>query len=447
MASEQLEQVATLTVDPRVATVYCEGWQSWSPTRIRALADAPANPTDAEVLRLGYRIDRPPVGHQGEGLLAIHPGNGQPVEVFAVARLPLPAMDPQVPTIRATLAGDQVTIWADGPVTRTTWIAPDLQSALTRWADATVTGMPTLRQPPPMWCSWYQYYTGVTQADILENLHGFATHDLPVEVVQIDDGYQAEIGDWLTPSDRFESLTGLVGQIQSEGRRAGIWVAPFLVGSRSQLAKDHPDWLVGGAVAGHNWDQELGVLDVTHPAAAAHLAEVFARMREWGFDFYKIDFCYAGAQEGARHDPRVSSVAAYRRGLELIRASIGPQAYLLGCGAPTIASVGLVDAMRISPDTALYPDVPTDDPSKPGLGNAMANGVARAWQQGRFWINDPDCILARPELGRRAQWADHVRTFGGLRATSDRVAALDDWGLTTTRELLSLVPAAAPFGT
>jgi alpha-galactosidase len=33
----------------------------------------------------------------------------------------------------------------------------------------------------------------------------------------------------------------------------------------------------------------------------------------------------------------------------------------------------------------------------------------------------------------------------GLRCSSDRIAELDEWGLATTRRLLSTVPAAGPF--
>ena len=47
------------------------------------------------------------------------------------------------------------------------------------------------------------------------------------------------------------------------GRRFGLWLAPFLVGADTTLAREHPDWLVGPA--GHNWGQDLVGLDLTHP--------------------------------------------------------------------------------------------------------------------------------------------------------------------------------------
>jgi alpha-galactosidase len=71
--------------------------------------------------------------------------------------------------------------------------------------------------------------------------------------------------------------------------------------------------------------------------------------------------------------------------------------------------------------------------------------VARAWQHGVWWVNDPDCLIARPGIPHRQERAEVVERYGGLRASSDRIADLDGWGLSTTRRLLSTVPAPSPF--
>ena len=72
--------------------------------------------------------------------------------------------------------------------------------------------------------------------------------------------------------------------------------------------------------------------------------------------------------------------------------------------------------------------------------------MARAWQQGRFWVNDGDCLVARPSYAQRETWAAAVATFGGLRSCSDRLRELDDWGVATTRSLLETAPPPEPFG-
>jgi len=315
---------------------------------------------------------------------------------------------------------------------------------------AAASGVAPIRPPPTTWCSWYQYFTEVSQADVLENLDAIRTSELPVDVVQLDDGYQSEIGDWLSLSRRFASLEGMVDRIRATGPRAGIWIAPFLVGARSRLGRDHPDWLVRAAsgapvLALHNWGQDVHVLDVTHPGAQEHLAGVLATMRQVGSDFFKIDFLYAAALDGLRHDPSLTSTQAYRRELDQVRAAIGPEAYLLGCGAPLLPSVGKVDAMRVSADTAPAWAAEHGDRSLPGGESAELSVRGRAYQHGRYWVNDPDCLLLRPGVDQRERRARLVERYGGLRGSSDRIAALDEWGLRTTTDLLSSVPPPTPF--
>lgn len=440
--------VGEVEVDPRRAVVHEEGWQSWSPTSTYRLDQRPWRGADPVFFAMSYKDPaglHP--GFAGEGLLAVDPGTGGPVRVWSAA-------DPTVavPEIRAEPRGDRLVVSADGPVVDSSY-GPDLRQALGEWAAgvAAAAGVGTPRPAPTIWCSWYHYFTEVTEADMAENLDAMDRLRLPVDVVQLDDGYQAGLGDWLTLSDRFASLPDLVGRIRDRGRRAGIWVAPFLVGARSEVARRHPEWLVGGAhpdgppaSAGHNWDQDLYGLDTTHPGALDWLAEVFGTLAGYGFDFFKIDFVYGAALPGRRRAPDVPGVAAYRQGVRAIRAAIG-DAYLLGCGAPILPSIGLLDAMRVSPDIALHYEPEGGNMSQPSQRSAVLNGAARAYQHGRWWVNDPDCLVARPEVERREDWAAHVQRYGGLRGSSDRLAALDDWGLETTRRLLSTVPPPSPF--
>ena len=347
--------------------------------------------------------------------------------------------DCEVPTIRAHRDGGRVVVSSDGPVD-VTEVDGGTADALVAFGEewAARHGVGPIAAPPSVWCSWYRYFLDVTPADIEENLAAMDRLDLPVDVVQIDDGWQAGIGDWDAYSERFRTLPELVSRIKDRGRRAGIWVAPLTVGSGSRLAEEHPDWLVGDG--GRNWGQTLHGLDVTHPAAAARLQGGLRALRDLGVDYVKLDFLYTGALPGRRHED-VSPVAAYRHGLALVREALGEETYLLGSGAPLLPSVGLVDAMRVSGDVVN----PADEGSHPdGLRGERAIR-ARAWQHGRFWVNDPDCLVARPDFELRRQWADLIERFGGLRSASDRIVDLDEWGLRTTRRLLSDRPAPTPL--
>jgi alpha-galactosidase len=298
MTAPGVDELARIPVDPRRAVVYEHGWQSWSPTCAHRLDERPARPV-SDARRVGnYRPDRdwPGEVYAGEGLLAVDPGTGEGVHVFG-ARSP----DGPIPSVRAVPDGDVLVVGSDAPVDHVV-VEGGLEHALARWGDsfADAAGVRAVRPAPTVWCSWYHYFTRVTQDDVLENLAAIEDLGLGIDVVQIDDGYQAEIGDWLALSDRFDSLEDIVGRIVASGRRAGIWVAPFYVGERSRLVREHPDWLIGGADPGTGWDQRLHALDVTHPGAEAYLREVFTTLRATGIDYFKIDFLFAGAMEGRR---------------------------------------------------------------------------------------------------------------------------------------------------
>ncbi len=373
---------------------------------------------------------------QAEGLLVVDPGDGSPVRCYG-------ATDPDVvPTITATLVDERVHVRSTGPVETTE--GADAETALAAYADgfARRAGASTLAAPPTVWCSWYRYFEQVTADDVLENLRSFDEHDLRVDVVQVDDGWSPGLGEGLVVADRFGSLEAVVDEVRSTGRRAGIWVAPFLVGARSTLATEHPDWLVGPA--GRNWGDDLVGLDLTHCGVLDLLAETFTRLVDLGVDYLKLDFLYAGGVPVPGRGRRAEDMTgeeAYRSGLSLIREVVGPEVYLVGCGAPLLPSVGLVDAMRVSPDT--FHEGGED--GSHGLRGLMPL-AARAWQQGRFWVNDPDCLVARPSYAERERWADAVRAFGGLASFSDRVSELDDPGLKQVRELLARGSVTTPFG-
>ncbi len=430
--------LAEIPVDLERGSVHEQGWQSWSPSTRYGLAEQPHRWIDPPHRISSYRYEH---SHGrdafwGEGLLAVDPGDGSPVTVVSAA---FPTVS--VPSIRAMVKGSIVEVACDDEVELRTEKST-VESALARWADslADKLELSAPRPAPTTWCSWYQYFTSVTESDVDLNVELMDRLDLPIDVVQIDDGYQAGIGDWLNPSGRFADVPSVFARIRDRGRRAGIWTAPFLVGEQSRLFALHPQWLVRDSSgvpvsAGRNWNQQLYALDTTHPGARDYLRTVFTTFASWGIDFHKIDYIYAAALPGIRYSG-VTPIEAYRAGLALIREVIG-EAYLLGCGAPQLPSIGLVDAMRVSPDIAPTWAPFNGDASMPGQFGATLNGVSRAFQHGRFWINDPDCIVARPGIERREDWARHISRYGGLRGSSDGLDQLDDWGLATTRRLLS----------
>ncbi|MCY7286811.1 MAG: alpha-galactosidase [Cryobacterium sp.] len=422
--------VDELTVSRTGGRVYEEGWQSWSPTTTYGVTETSRRPESdmRHLMRFRPGTEQPPSGFQAEGLLVVDPGTGDPIRVYAA-----PPGSSGVPSIRAQLNEDTVRISADGPLTSFT--SSDMAAGLTRFGDDYVAAadVPPLKKPPAVWCSWYRYFEDVTDQDILENLKAIESAELPVDVIQLDDGWEAGVGDWTPLDHKFPSLRDMAQTI----RWAGIWLAPFIAGAKPSLEQDHPEWLMGPA--GTNWNQDIRGLDLSNPELRDYLWDIFRSLRENGFDYFKLDFLYGGALRGNRHAD-VSAVEAYRSGLELIRDAVGPDSYLVGCGAPILPSVGLVDGMRVSPDT--FHEHAQD---ANGEQRGARGATARAWQHGRYWANDPDCLVARPTFALREAWMTVIEQYGGLRSVSDRIAELDEWGLDATRRVLGTVPPISPF--
>jgi alpha-galactosidase len=429
--------LAEIPVDPRQARVFEHGWQSWSPTTWYRLDERPHRPATDRNRLICYRpeVVAPADAFWGEGLLAICESPAGPTHIFAA-----PAPDAPQASIRADARHypdrTVLVVSASQPVTSATHDSPG-EAALSAWANQFFAA--DVAPAPTLWSHWYHYYGDATSADILENLAAIEDFSLAVDVVTVDDAYQTAIGDWLSLSDSFRDLEATLGRIRDRGYRSGIWMAPFLAGEHSQLAERHPDWLVRDESGVplrvcHNWNQHMYAIDTTHPDAIAWLTDTVGVFRSWGVDFFKMDFVFAAAVEGVRKDS-VSGVAAYRQGLQVLRQAMG-DSYLMACGAPILPSVGLVDAMRVSPDTDPKYSPPAGDMSQPSQEAAVLTGRGRAFTHGRWWANDADCLMARPGVERREEWAEHVRRFSGLRGSGDRLRSLDTWGLETTRALL-----------
>ncbi|MFL5734542.1 MAG: glycoside hydrolase family 36 protein [Chloroflexia bacterium] len=292
---------------------------------------------------------------------------------------------------------------------------------------------------PTGWCSWYYFFTEVSEEDVIRNLAYLTAerHRMPVKYVQLDDGYQAHIGDWLTLNEKFPSgMRFLTDAIRSHGYKPGLWFAPFLVSEFSQVYTQHPDWVLrdeqGEPInAIHNWHTHNYALDITHPDAAEWLRHVVQTMvEEWGYDYLKIDFIYAGALRGVRYDDSCTSIQAYRRGLQIIRDAADDR-FILGCGAPFAPSVGLVDGMRIGPDVAPFWCDPNDVfGSAPSMRNAVRSTLAHTWMHRRLWVNDPDCLLVRERnsdltLPEVQSWTSIVGMTGGMALLSDDLSRLE----------------------
>jgi hypothetical protein len=297
---------------------------------------------------------------------------------------------------------------------------------------------------PAGWCSWYELYGGVTEADVLANLAvAAATFDRRYfRLVQLDDGYQKATGDWDTNAKFPRGHRALTDQIHAKGFKAGLWVAPFAVTDASGVPAAHPEWLLqkdGQPIVWDtraDWGGKVYSLDGAHPGVQDWLTQLGRRVaQDWGYDYLKIDFLL-WATAGDAHHGSLTHAEAYREGLRAIRAGLGADAFLLGCGAPLQHAAGLVDGMRIGTDV---------DPSWTGLQPPARAAALRSFYHRGAWLNDPDCLVVRAPLsdGEAGAWAAVTALSGGLTLFSDNLPKLSADRL---RLLQRTIPVAAAAG-
>ncbi len=282
------------------------------------------------------------------------------------------------------------------------------------------------------WCSWYAYYANLAESDIMDNLQ-IMTQDYPeLEYVQIDDGYQSHMGDWLIDSDKFQNgLAKLCADIIAHGKKPAIWVAPFIASGDSLLFKQHPNWFVKAQhdpqtlvkaedLTYGGWrDTPWYLLDMTVHEVRDYLTRVFKTFRSYGIDYFKLDACYWGAIKGGKYaSGDISAVTHYRLGLETIRSAVGNDAYILGCNAPLWPSLGLVNAQRIGDDI---------ERSVPRINQIVNEARYRNWMSGRLWINDIDCLVTKALQPQDQELADrYYRLLMALAITTASPVLLGD---------------------
>ena len=298
---------------------------------------------------------------------------------------------------------------------------------------------------PAGWCSWYYYYEDISEQIIRDNFKQIREKKeiLPLNLVQIDDGFEAQVGDWLESNRRFPNgVAGLAAEINTAGFTPGLWLAPFIVHPDSRLVNEHPDWLLrkpNGKLArpGFVWNSLGAALDLTVPAALEYACSVLdAAAHDWGFPYLKLDFLYAAALRGVYHDRTRTRAQVLRGGMEALRRTVGEETVLLGCGAPLGSMLGLVQTMRIGADVSgtwkpTYFGISwpiRNEPHMPSARNSIQNILARAALNRRWWVNDPDCLLVRPDsqlsLEEVQSLATAIGMTGGSVLLSDDMAKL-----------------------
>ncbi|MCI0388987.1 MAG: alpha-galactosidase [Acidobacteria bacterium] len=328
----------------------------------------------------------------------------------------------------------------------------DREQLLSELAQRLIVNHPPLRfaTPPTGWCSWYCFGPRVTAQQVLDNLDFIAKQTPGLKYIQIDDGYQPAMGDWLETGAAFGGdVQGVLKKIRERGFEPAIWVAPFIAEEKSNLFQQHPQWFVkddegkplrSDRVTFGGWRRgPWYALDGTHPEAQKHLEMVFRTMRgEWGCTYFKLDANFWGAIHGGRfHDPKATRIEAYRRGMQAILRGAG-DGFILGCNHPIWPSLGLIHGSRSSNDIRRSWD---------RIASTGKQNLLRNWQNGRLWWNDPDAIVLMGDLPL-AEFQFHATVIyasGGMLLSGDDLTKISPDRLAMLKKLLPPTGKAAEF--
>ncbi|WP_294429463.1 glycoside hydrolase family 36 protein [uncultured Treponema sp.] len=284
------------------------------------------------------------------------------------------------------------------------------------------------------WESWYNHYADINNELIQGDLEGLGktenlikTHFLDSKkpcVFQVDDGWEISLGDWDARTDRFpQGMNSLASSIAEKGYVPGLWIAPFIVDLRSELVKNHTDWLLRDkkgkpVTAGFNplWGANFGkdqpsfpgsyfCLDLSRDDVLEHLDALIEKaVNEWGFRYLKLDFLFAGLIRGEFKNGG-AAYEWYDRAVKVLTKRTmnknGERVAYLGCGMPFESSFKAFPLSRIGTDTKEDWDISwmkkSNYPSRPSAFVNMQDTLGHAFWDNGVYINDPDVVFLRYE--------------------------------------------------
>jgi len=322
----------------------------------------------------------------------------------------------------------------------------DTRLGLEAYADAVAKHYNVKLPPQPAgFCTWYteKHSRACDETNIMV-LASYAAKELKpfgFDFVQIDDYWQDGVStngpkrNFMTakPSGPYPSgMKATADNIKKLGLTPGIWFMPFAGTYYDPIFTPHQDWFYKGP-DGKPFETRWGgtCLDMSVPGAREYLTQLVNRIaHEWGYKVFKMDGLWTGTGtrlmyvnngykwdemgEAAPADPDKTQIENYRDGLKLIRQVAGPDVFLLGCCVSQNmrsfgGAFGLLDAMRIGPDT--------------GSGHIGAPHASRNYfLNGRVWWNDPDCVSVRARTS-----LDQARVNASFTAITGTLFYNSDW--------------------
>jgi alpha-galactosidase len=190
-----------------------------------------------------------------------------------------------------------------------------------------------LRARPIVLNTWEAVYFDMSY-DRLSALAEVAA-EIGVERFVIDDGWfgsrrndKSGLGDWdVSPDVWPDGLQPIADRVRALGMEFGLWFEPEMVNPDSELAREHPDWVIGTAGRMPPPWRSQQVLDVAHPDAFSYLLDKIGSLVEkcgiayikWDHNRDIADPVHRGGPHAGRPVIREQTLATYQLMDELRR--------------------------------------------------------------------------------------------------------------------------------
>ena len=147
----------------------------------------------------------------------------------------------------------------------------------------------------PLYTTWVEYKTAVTQDKVLEFARAIRQDKLPAGVIEVDDKWEDGYGDLRFDTGKFPDPKAMNDELHRLGFRVTLWIHPFVnIGTHSFEDREVRKFLLkdlsGAPGIIHWWQGDGAVWDFTNPTAAAEFrSRLWALQRRYGFDGFKFD--------------------------------------------------------------------------------------------------------------------------------------------------------------
>lgn len=306
--------------------------------------------------------------------------------------------------------------------------------------------------------SWYNRFNKIDGPYLKQQLMAFQQKKIPIDYFQIDDGWQAAIGDWLNIKPGFNSeMCCLAREINKAGYKPGLWLAPFICEKKSFIYKNKKEWLLKDAKgkpvkSGYNplWSGWHYALDFYNIEFRNYLTKVFKTVFEiWKFELVKLDFLYAVCLSTPKTPKHKTRSEVMHEAMQWLKEICGNNE-ILACGVPLVAAAENVTYCRIGADAdntgwqhwLRY----VNHRERLSTINALKNTLSLSDLDAHYFYNDADVCLLRHENNNLT--SDEKLTqlyinyiFGSLFFISDEINLYDEATLQLYRSCFPLKAA------